>query len=51
MLVGPTQVVIGLVARDVPFSTASKQVFEATVEFSRNMGSFGSRSRGHQAGP
>ncbi|XP_062225546.1 chaperone protein ClpD2, chloroplastic isoform X2 [Phragmites australis] len=34
---GPAQAATGL-ATDVPFSGASKRVFEAAVEFSRNMG-------------
>ncbi|XP_062185569.1 chaperone protein ClpD2, chloroplastic-like isoform X2 [Phragmites australis] len=34
---GPAQAATGL-AMDVPFSTASQRVFEAAVEFSRNMG-------------
>ena len=34
---GPAQAATGM-ATDVPFSAASKRVFEAAVEFSRNMG-------------
>ena len=34
---GPAQAATGM-ATDVPFSSASKRVFEAAVEFSRNMG-------------